>query len=185
MEQEVLICNAMVRKPMASNPQMDAATWRTRFSTPPYLVRGALGLLFLCMSGPALAQGTQDKGKPALEQTATVEIEQFQVALLYSGNRGGGRLTFNGKPYDFTVSGLGIGGIGVSKIEATGRVYNLKRIENFPGSYVQARWGYAAGEKSDGTLWLQNADGVVLELAANRTGMALSIGADAIYFAFK
>jgi hypothetical protein len=144
-------------------------------------IAGTVALLALS-SGAATAQ---DAKKPELHRSATVEIEQVQVALLYSGNLGGGRLTFNNKTHEFTVGGLGIGGFGMSRMEATGRVYNLKRLEDFPGTYGQARWGYAAGDTSDGTLWLQNADGVVLELSAKRQGVALSLGADAVYIAFK
>ena len=131
------------------------------------------------------ATDAQDAKKPELAKSGTIEIEQYQVAFLYSGNLGGGKLTFNNKVYPFTIGGLGIGGIGASKIEATGQVYNLKRAEDFPGAYGQARWGYAAGDKSQGSLWLESADGVVIELAAKRTGAALSLGADAVYFAFK
>lgn len=143
----------------------------------------AVALAFLAASSEHVA--AQDAQKPALTKSATVEIEQYQVALLYSGNLGGGRVIINNKSYEFTVGGLGVGGIGLSKIEATGTVFNLKRLEDFPGAYGQARWGYAAADKSDGTLWLQNADGVVIELHAKRQGVALSLGADAIYIAFK
>jgi hypothetical protein len=127
----------------------------------------------------------QDAKKPDLKKSGTIVIEQYQVAFLYSGNLGGGKLTFNNKVYEFTIGGLGIGGIGASKIEATGQVYNLTKAEDFPGAYGQARWGYAAGDKSEGALWLESADGIVIELAAKRTGAALSLGGDAVYFAFK
>jgi hypothetical protein len=131
------------------------------------------------------AAPAQDAKKPPLEKAGALTIEQYQVALLWSGNLGGGELRFNNKSYPFTVGGLGVGGVGASKIEATGMVYNLKRAEDFPGTYGQARWGYAAGTTSDGTLWLQNPDGVVIELKAKREGFALALGADAIYIAFK
>ncbi len=131
------------------------------------------------------ATDAQDAKKPDLKKSGTIEIEQYQVALLYSGNLGGGKLTFNNKVYPFTIGGLGIGGIGASKIEAIGTVYNLRKIEDFPGAYGQARWGYAAGEKSDGVLWLENPDGIAIELKAKRTGAALALGGDAVYFAFK
>jgi hypothetical protein len=107
------------------------------------------------------------------------------VAFLYSGNLGGGKLHYQGKTYPFTIGGLGIGGIGVSKIEATGQVYNLRDINDFTGAYGQVRAGFAAGQTSSGSLWLENANGVVIELAAKREGLALSLGADAIYIAFK
>ena len=127
--------------------------------------------------------GAQDKTE--LQKSGTVEIEQVQVALLYSGNLGGGKLHFNGKTYPFSVGGLGVGGVGFSKMQADGAVYNLKDIKDFAGAYGQARQGYAAGEKSGGKLWLQNPAGVVLELNAKREGVALSLGADAVYIALK
>jgi len=113
-----------------------------------------------------------------------VSIDQVQVAFILSGNLGGGKLTYEGKTYDFTVGGLGVGGFGASSIEATGTIYNLKRLEDFPGAYGQARIGYAVGNRSDGDLWLENAKGVYMYLKAERKGLALSLGADAVYISF-
>jgi hypothetical protein len=45
---------------------------------------------------------------------------------------------------------------------------------------AQARAGFALGNRSAGQLWLQNANGVILHLQANRQGLMLSLGADAI-----
>jgi hypothetical protein len=75
----------------------------------------------------------------------------------------------------------GIGGFGISQITATGEVYNLSDIGYFPGAYIQARAGFAIGNVSAGELWLQNSNGVVLHLKAERVGLALSLGGDAIY----
>jgi hypothetical protein len=110
-----------------------------------------------------------------------VRIEQVQVAFIGSGNLGGGTLQFGGKSYDFTIGGLGIGGIGLSKITATGTVYNLRELAHFPGTYAQGRVGFAVGDTSAGKLWLKNSHGVVLELKAEREGLALALGGDAIY----
>lgn len=128
----------------------------------------------------ALPARAQDKVK-----TGTVEIEQVQVAFIGSGNLGGGTLQFQGKSYRFSVGGLGIGGFGVSKMQATGDVYNMKELHQFPSAYGQARYGFAAGDKSGGELWLQNANGVLLNLRARRTGLALSLGADAVIIDFR
>jgi len=114
-------------------------------------------------------------------QSATVTIEQVQIAFIGSGNLGGGTLLFGGRKYDFTVGGLGVGGFGVSKMEATGTVYNLANVADFTGAYVQARYGLAVGSLSTGELWLQNARGVALRLKAKRSGLALSLGGDAVY----
>jgi hypothetical protein len=118
-------------------------------------------------------------------KSGTVEIEQVQVAFIGSGNVGGGTLFYEGRSYRFSIGGLGIGGFGISKLEATGTVYNMKRLNQFPGAYGQARSGYALGNDGTGKLWLENTNGVLLELHAKRTGVALSMGADAVYIDFR
>jgi len=125
----------------------------------------------------AIAPSTADD----LKASGKVRIEQVQIAFIGSGNLGGGTLEFHGKSYDFTVGGLGIGGIGISKITATGTVYNLDELAHFPGAYVQGRAGFVVGDTSTGKLWLTNSHNVVLELKADREGLALSLGGDAVY----
>ncbi len=115
------------------------------------------------------------------KESGTVMIEQVQIAFIGSGNLGGGTLLFGGRKYDFTIGGLGVGGFGVSKMEAHGTVYNLRSPADFSGGYVQARYGLAVGQLSTGELWLENARGVAIYLKAKRTGLALSLGGDAVY----
>jgi hypothetical protein len=57
----------------------------------------------------------------------------------------------------------------------------MKDVAQFPGAYGQARYGFVVGDTSKGELWLENPNGVVLHLKAERVGLALSLGADAIY----
>jgi hypothetical protein len=118
-------------------------------------------------------------------KSGTVEIEQVQVAFIGSGNVGGGTLNYQGRSYRFTVGGLGVGGFGISKMQAYGDVYNLKALNQFPGAYGQARYGMAAGDTGSGQMWLQNPDGVLISLRTRRQGLALSLGADAVIIDFK
>jgi hypothetical protein len=134
----------------------------------------------ICLAAGALSTAPSIAADE-LKKSGTVRIEQVQVAFIGSGNLGGGTLQFGGKSYDFTIGGLGIGGIGLSKITATGTVYNLRELAHFPGAYAQGRVGFAVGETSAGKLWLKNSHGVVLELKAEREGLALALGGDAIY----
>ena len=78
------------------------------------------------------------------------------------------------------AGGLGVGGIGLSKIEAKGEVYGLQRLRDFPGACVQGRYGFAVGNTSAGDLWLQNGNGVIMRLVAKRQGLMLSLGGDAV-----
>jgi hypothetical protein len=109
-----------------------------------------------------------------------VTMEQVQAAYIGSGSAGSGTLYYGGSEFPFTVGGLGIGGIGVSTIEAEGEVYELDDVAEFPGAYAQARYGFALGTASGGDLWLQNESGVILHLKAKRTGLMLSLGGDAV-----
>ena len=80
---------------------------------------------------------------------------------------------------------IGSGGFGVSKMEASGEVYNLSELDHFPGAYGSARYGAAYGSQGSGQLWLENPHGVVMSLKAHREGLAVSMGADAVLIEFK
>jgi hypothetical protein len=114
------------------------------------------------------------------QPSGSVTISQVQVAFIGSGAVGGGTLHYRGRSYPFKVGGLGIGGIGISRLEATGSVFDLRRLEDFNGVYGQARTGWAIGQHGKGEMWLQNANGVHLRLKARRQGLSLTLGADGI-----
>ena len=107
------------------------------------------------------------------------------MAFFGSGNVGSGTLHYEGRSYRFSVGGLGVGGFGVSKMEAYGDVYNLKELRQFPGAYGQARYGAAYGDKGSGEMWLENPNGVLINLRTRRQGLAVSLGADAVIIDFK
>jgi hypothetical protein len=117
------------------------------------------------------------EGKPI---SGYVRMNEVQAAYIGSGNAGSGVLYYQGGRYPFTVGGLGVGGIGLSKIEAKGDVYGLKNVGDFAGAYAQGRYGFALGSASAGDLWLQNGNGVVMHLVAKRQGLMLSLGGDAV-----
>ena len=64
-------------------------------------------------------------------------------------------------------------------------VYNLGALGQFPGTYGQARYGFAIGTASAGDLWLQNEAGVIMHLKAKRTGLMLSLGGDAVVISMR
>jgi len=133
-------------------------------------------LLAAGLNAPAAAQPGN------LEKSGTVTVSQTQIAFIGSGNLGGGKLTYEGKTYNFTIGGLGIGGFGYSTIEASGEVYNMNSLADFEGAYGQARIGAVAGDVSPTSqFWIENPNGVYIKLSGKREGLALSLGADAIY----
>jgi hypothetical protein len=102
----------------------------------------------------------------------TVDMREVQAAYLDSGSAGTGVLFFRGTEYPFEV-----GGFGLSPVEATGEVYNLQELGQFPGTYGQARYGFAISPLSGGDLWMQNEAGVIMHLKAKRGGGCSASGA--------
>ena len=116
---------------------------------------------------------------------ATVTMRQVQVAYIGSGSTGEGTLYYRGREYPFSIEGLGVGGVGASTIEAEGDVFNLRNVRQFPGTYGEARSGFALGTSSGGEMWLQNEAGVIMRLRARRTGLILSLGGDAMVITMR
>jgi len=109
-------------------------------------------------------------------------VDMEEVSIAYLGQAGGGKgtLTYQGQSYPFEIAGLGGGGIGVSKLDASDEVYNLTDLAQFEGAYGEGRYGAVVGDASTGDLWLENNDGVVMHLKAKREGLMLSLGADVV-----
>jgi hypothetical protein len=136
--------------------------------------RLAILLITLFFIGSAAA-GTEKEMTPS----GTIHFEEWQVMAILGGDWGHGTLGYNGKVYKFKITGMGAGGMGAQKISATGDVYNLKEISDFPGGYSELRGGIAAG-KGVGGLYVRNDKGVVIKLKTHGEGVALSVGVQGI-----
>jgi hypothetical protein len=142
-----------------------------------------LALVSACVLYLTGCAGSVELGPDAVRgQTpdGTVDMHEVQAAYIGSGSTGTGVLFFRGTEYPFEVGGVGVGGFGLSTIDATGEVYNLRELGQFPGTYGQARYGFAIGTLSGGDLWMQNEAGVIMHLKAKGEGLMLSLGGDAV-----
>ena len=133
----------------------------------------------------AFAAISSTRADEPLKVAGTLTIEQTRVSFIFSGNTGGGTLHFQGRDYPFSIGGLGIGGIGVTKLEATGTVYNMPDASQFEGVYSALRSGFAVGDTGKGKLWLKNGKGVVMQLVGANKGVGLTLGADAVHVSFQ
>jgi hypothetical protein len=123
---------------------------------------------------PMLAQA-QEETAPVAKLT----LAGGSVAAGIGFSWGSGKLDYQGKSYNVKVTGLAVGDIGASRIDATGDVYNMKNLVDFNGSYIAAGAGAAlAGGGSIVTM--QNGQGVVVHLRSRLNGVRLSLGASGI-----
>ena len=133
-------------------------------------------MVFGCASSKSSkTTATGAEQKPAEAPSGSIHFEETQVMAILGGDWGHGTLGYNGKTYKFKLTGMGAGGVGVHKISATGNVYHLKDIADFPGKYSELRAGITVGEGVGG-YYIHNDNGVVLELKTHAEGVALSVG---------
>ena len=103
---------------------------------------------------------------PAQSDTkGKVTLESKSVALGVGVSWGDGILEYRGKKYPFTVQGLSVVDLGVSKITARGDVVNLKKLSDFDGNYASAKAGAVVGGGA-GVAALKNQNGVEMALTA-------------------
>src|SRR5262245_5693175 len=76
---------------------------------------------------------------------ATLQLSSGSVAAGIGFSWGGGTLTYRGKRYPVSVDGLSVGSVGISRATASGSVTNLKRLEDFNGTYTAVGAGAAVG----------------------------------------
>jgi hypothetical protein len=132
--------------------------------------------LFLCLSGLAVAQ---DK-----TPDATLTMSEGQVAFGIGYSWGKGVLTYQGKEYPFKVKGISVVDIGITKATSSGKVYNLKKIEDFNGNYTAASAeGTLAG--GAGALTMKNQNGVVIDLVSTTAGVNLKLSVEGVAFTLE
>ena len=129
------------------------------------------GLALLASSAPAPAQSSSTTGK--------ITVQSKSVALGVGVSWGDGVLTYRGKKYPFTVEGLSVVDLGISRVSATGTVKNLKKLEDFTGNYVAAQAG-AAVAGGAGTAVLKNQNGVEITVKATSQGVKLTVGGSGV-----
>lgn len=132
----------------------------------------------------ALSAGAAQAEEKPKVFAGTIKIDSTQLAFIVSGKLGGGVLTFQGKDYNFKLAGLGVGSIGIKKIDAVGTVYNMTNISQFAGYYSEIKAGIAV-VKGAGVMSLGNKAGVMIELKDNGSGIALDAGVDGVTISMK
>jgi hypothetical protein len=147
-----------------------------RMSTAPLPRRALLASLpALLLGAEASAQTAPAAGQPV----ARILIDQTQAAFIGSVAWGSGTLIYRGRNHPLRIRGLGIGGVGFARVRASGEVYDMRQLSDFPGVFGQARAGVVAGNAQlRGGIWLANPAGVRINLRPNRQGLALQLGAD-------
>jgi hypothetical protein len=122
---------------------------------------------------------SNDPTAPSGPPDATLTLEAYQAAYYGAASTGRGTLNYQGQKRSFTYNGVGGGGAGAQSISAVGKVYHLKSLADFPGTYTGARSGLTLIE---GTMHerLANGKGTVIYLTGKTSGLSTSMGIDKV-----
>ena len=125
-------------------------------------------------------------GAAAADETpsGSVTIESTSIALGVGVSWGDGNLQYEGKTHPFTLRGLSVVDVGVSRVSARGKVYNLSKLDDFAGTFAAAQAGAAVGGGMSAVV-LRNQNGVVLELTSTQTGVKFTLAGEGIAVKLK
>jgi hypothetical protein len=142
------------------------------------LIKFVLSAAVLATAGCAGLNAPTEQSIAGLSPAGSVTITEDFVAGLGGGT---GTLDFNGQTYPFKVAGSVFGPGGASKITASGPVYKLASIAEFPGRYTQSTGSAGLSTSGGSDLWLQNNAGVIMHLQGTERGAMLTLGKEEIY----
>ena len=123
--------------------------------------------------------GLAAAGEAEKKPDATLKMSEGSVGVGIGWSWGSGTLTFKGKQYPFKVKGLSVGDVGVKKADATGKVYGLKKLEDFSGTYTAVAVGATVGGGGGATV-MKNQNGVEITVLSTTQGISFKFAADGV-----
>jgi hypothetical protein len=138
---------------------------------------GAL-VLMASFTRPILAEDEPEVtgARKDAEPDATIVVSGWTAAIGVGLSSGSGTLTYQGKEYELKVSGMELGGVGISSGTASGNVYNLQNVEDINGQYSGLAAGAMVGAGA-GALGMRNDKQVIIRVTTKAKGARLKMGA--------
>jgi hypothetical protein len=124
----------------------------------------SLAVILLSVATPSQAQ-----------TTGRVRLHIVKAGFIIGVGGGNGVLIYQGQRYPLSVSGIGIGSLGIAEVNLVGTASNLTGPGAIAGTYAGAGAGgtFVGGGQ---VATLQNANGVVLRLQGIQAGFQISLG---------
>lgn len=118
-------------------------------------------------------------------ETGAVTVVFTKGGLIVGVGGGEGVLTFRGKQYPFSVSGMSVGfTVGASTTKFVGKALNINSPGDLAGSYGAAGAGGAVAAGAGG-VQLQNGKGVILQLTGAKVGAEVSAAVGGVTITMK
>ena len=130
----------------------------------------------LALSSAAVAEETPPD--------ATLELTQTSVALVFGYTWGGGTLTYQSKTYPVEIDGISFLALGYASARASAEVFNLKKVEDFNGTYTAGSIEGTLVSGAGATI-MRNQNGVVIQLYTTTEGLNLKLAPEGIRLTVK
>lgn len=115
---------------------------------------------------------------------AYLELVETSVAIGVGYSWGEGTLIYQDKKYPVEVKGISVIDVGITKARAFGKIYGLKKLEDFDGNYTSASAeGTLVG--GAGAATMKNQSGVAIELFSTTKGLNLKLAPSGISLKIK
>ncbi len=135
----------------------------------PTLAAGLVLAAAPVLAGAALARDAGAPGPIAGYVTITAKAADVGIGFTW----GDGVLRYRGRSYHFGVKGVDVAAVGYSSVIGHGRVYNLRHLHDFDGTYGAAD-GEATLGNGIGGRYLKNGNGVEIRIDDVSKGARLS-----------
>jgi hypothetical protein len=117
--------------------------------------------------------------------SGTIRFSVYKAAFFVGGSGGEGTLTFHGRRYPISVSGISGGlAFGVSKTYFHGTVRHIRRARDVTGVYGAAGGGGALGKGAQ-VIVMTNDKGAQLELSGKQIGLQVNADLSGIAITVK
>ncbi len=124
------------------------------------------------------------QGKEHKKPDATIALSGGSIAVGVGITWAKGTLTYEGKEYPLSVSGLSVGDVGATKLAASGKVYGLKKLEDFNGNYTSVGTGMTVAGGGSAVV-AKNQNGVRVDLVSTTKGVKFTLGTSGIEMKIK
>ncbi len=126
-------------------------------------IKFALSLAFLYLASALCLVNAADQPQSST-QSVKLSIDIVSV-ISGTANISKGNLSFQGKQYPFTVTGLRLrnNALGSAKVKVSGNAEGLTDLSNFSGTYIKVDGKILPGV--GGAIVLKNQNGVILRLS--------------------
>lgn len=121
---------------------------------------------------------------PSHAQSGAVRLHIVKAGFIVGIGGGSGTLAYNGHTYRLSVSGIGVGSLGIAAVDLVGTASNLHNPADIAGTYGAASAGatFVGGAQ---VATLQNEKGVVLTVQGAQAGFQVSLGLGGMTIALK